>query len=168
MKYTILPAAASHLPYLPGIEAAAGELFPIEDLPEPVRAVGLSMADFERAQKDDLLWVMVDADDIPIAFLMAKIVDGYFHIAEFDVHPAHSRKGLGTQFLRHVLKIARQRDFEAATLTTFEHLPWNAPFYAKHGFRILAVDELEHGLAQILASEAEHGLKRRVAMLVSL
>jgi hypothetical protein len=29
-----------------------------------------------------------------------------------------------------------------ATLTTFEHVPWNAPYYRRRGFRVLDDGEL--------------------------
>jgi len=168
MNYTIHPAAPHHLPHLANIEDAAGELFPIEDLPEPLRSMSISTEDFATAQKNELLWVVVDQADIPLAFLMAEIVDGHFHIAEFDVHPRYGRKGVGTQLLHYVLAVAGQRGFEAATLTTFEHLPWNAPFYSKHGFEILAADQIGNELTKIVEREAAQGMKRRVAMQAKL
>lgn len=168
MNYTILPAAPGHLPYLPGIEDAAGELFPMEDLPEPVRSISLLPEDFEVAQKNELLWVVVDESNLPVAFLLASIVDGDFHIAELDVHPRHGRKGIGSQLLHYVLAVAGQRGFRAATLTTFEHLPWNGPYYARHGFEILKTAEIEKELAKILEEEAALGMKRRVAMKAKL
>lgn len=168
MNYTILPAAPEHLPYLREIEDAAGELFPLEDLPEPLRSLGLSPQNFEQAQKKDMLWVVVDEADLPVAFLLASIVDEDFHIAELDVHPRHSRKGIGAGLLRYVLGVAEGRGFRAATLTTFEHLPWNAPYYARQGFEILTADEVEEELADILQEEVKLGMKHRVAMRARL
>ncbi|MZD06511.1 GNAT family N-acetyltransferase, partial [Streptomyces sp. SID5785] len=51
-------------------------------------------------------------------------------------------------------------------LTTFRDVEWNAPYYARLGFRVLAEDEVTPGLARIRAAEAAHGLDRwpRVCM----
>ena len=168
MIYTILPSTPQHVPHLPRIEDAAGELFPIEDLPEPVRSLSISPEDFENAQKNELLWVVIDESDTPIAFLLAKIVDGHFHIAEFDVHPEHGRKGVGSRLLKYALAVAEQRAFRAATLTTFEHLPWNAPHYSKHGFERLPADEIGNELNKIVDKEGALGLQRRIAMKAKL
>lgn len=39
-------------------------------------------------------------------------------------------------------------------------MPWNAPYYARLGFRVLTDSELTDGLRKIRAEEAEHGLDR--------
>jgi hypothetical protein len=51
-------------------------------------------------------------------------------------------------------------------LTTFEYVPWNAPYYARLGFRILDDAEVTPGLRAIRRREAESGLDRgpRVCM----
>ncbi|RUQ46321.1 GNAT family N-acetyltransferase, partial [Corynebacterium pseudodiphtheriticum] len=43
----------------------------------------------------------------------------------------------------------------AVTLTTFKHVPWNAPFYTRLGFK----PETDPRLAQILADEYAHGFE---------
>ncbi len=168
MNYTILPATSQHLPYLPSIEDAAGELFPIEDLPEPLRSISLLPEDFENALNKDLLWVVVDESNLPIAFLLARVIDGCIHITEFDVHPDHGRRGVGSQLLNYVLVVAKQRAFQAVTLTTFEHLPWNALYYSKHGFEVIGTDKIGDELAQIVKKEKALGMRRRVAMKIRL
>jgi hypothetical protein len=44
------------------------------------------------------------------------------------------------------------------TLTTFEHVPWNAPYYARHGFAVLSEHELGPGLRRLRDEETRHGL----------
>jgi GNAT superfamily N-acetyltransferase len=152
MKYTIVPAAPEHLPYLP----------------EPLRSINRSSEEFVTALNNGLLWVVVDNAHIPVAFLLASIIDGCIHIAEFDVHPDHGKRGVGTKLLDHVLAVAKARAFPAATLTTFEHLPWNAPFYRKRGFEVIGVDKIGDELAQIVRNEKALGMRRRVAMKMAL
>ena len=52
------------------------------------------------------------------------------------------------------------------TLTTFAEVPWNAPYYARLGFTILATDQLTPGLRRIRDHEVARGLDAwpRVAM----
>jgi GNAT superfamily N-acetyltransferase len=168
MNYTILSATSIHLPYLPSIENAAEILFPIEDLPESLRSINTSLDDFKNAQDNNLLWVAIDESNIPIAFLLADIIDRCLHIAEFDVHPNYGNRGIGTELLKYVLLVAKQRSFPAVILTTFEHLPWNAPFYSHHGFEILSDRLIGTEFAEILHQEKISGLKRRVPMILRL
>ena len=64
------------------------------------------------------------------------------------------------------LRWARESAFCGATLTTLRHVPWNAPFYERFGFRVLDPKELTPPLSSLLRSEIERGLpaKNRVAM----
>ena len=54
----------------------------------------------------------------------------------------------------------------ALTLTTFAYVPWNAPYYARCGFRVLDDAEITPGLRAIREQEAALGLDRwpRVCM----
>jgi hypothetical protein len=56
------------------------------------------------------------------------------------------------------------------TLSTFRHVAWNAPFYARLGFRELAEEQLGPGLRRVRADEARRGLdlSRRLVMRLDL
>jgi catechol 2,3-dioxygenase-like lactoylglutathione lyase family enzyme len=45
------------------------------------------------------------------------------------------------------------------TLSTFRDVPWNGPFYRKHGFRELQPAEWTPGMRAIREKEAHHGLR---------
>ena len=47
------------------------------------------------------------------------------------------RKGIGAALIGQVAGYLRQRQMPALYLTTFTHVPWNAPFYARLGFTAL-------------------------------
>jgi hypothetical protein len=51
-------------------------------------------------------------------------------------------------------------------LTTFAHVPWNAPYYVRCGFRVLDDAEITQGLQAIREREAAMGVDRwpRVCM----
>lgn len=164
MSYIVKPAALHHVPALSEIERAAATLFVSEDLPESFRNDQISTARFEEAQRNERLWVAVNATDQPVGFLMAEIVDDTLHVSEMSVHPDHSRRGLGATLLRHVLLVAEHFGHHAVSLTTFSHVPWNAPFYQRQGFVVLPDDECGPGLRALLAQERARGLHHRVAM----
>jgi hypothetical protein len=56
--------------------------------------------------------------------------------------------------------------YEVIRLSTFVNIEWNAPYYTRLGFCILAEDELGPGLLEVRREEAEAGLDvaRRVFM----
>jgi GNAT superfamily N-acetyltransferase len=102
----------------------------------------------------------VDSADRPVAYLVAEPVDGALHVEQVSVHPAHARSGIGRALLDEVGAAG------PLTLTTFADVPWNAPYYARLGFRVLPESEWTPGLRAIRAREAAIGLDRwpRVCM----
>jgi ribosomal protein S18 acetylase RimI-like enzyme len=166
--YVIKRAELHHMQTLPSIELAAAEMFSPEDLPQSFRTDHTSIYDLQSAGKHGRLWVAVDDHDIPVGFLMADIVDDNFHISEIDVHPDHVGRGIGTRLLHAALSEASARKYNAVTLTTFAHIPWNAPFYRSRGFSVMSEHNCGTGLSAILRNERLRGLKNRIAMCHTL
>jgi len=163
--YKIRPANSQDIPALPEIERAAGGLFAGLDLVQDSEDHTVPVEELERARKTGRLWVATE-DEQPVGFAMATIVDGLAHLEELDVHPRHSRRGLGTALVERVCEWAKSEGFAAITLSTFRDVPWNAPFYTRLGFRIVTEDELTEGLLQLREAEADQGLpiSKRVVM----
>jgi GNAT superfamily N-acetyltransferase len=103
------------------------------------------------------IWVM-EQDDVLVGYAAVDIVDGLGHLEQISVDPRHGRRGYGAAVLAQVYEWARDNRLTAVTLTTFEHVPWNAPYYARHGFRVLEDHELGPELRQVRAAEALLGL----------
>lgn len=160
----IRQAAAPDLPRLQDIERAAGRAF---------AEIGMTaVADDEPPSLDELrahlgrCWVWCDDTDRPVAYLMADVVDGAAHIEQVSVDPAHARRGVGRALIDHAAGWARDRGYTAVTLTTFRDVAWNAPYYTRLGFDVLAGAELTTTLRALLHEEARNGLAQwpRVAM----
>lgn len=114
----------------------------------------------------DLLLVAVDQLDQPFGFLAGLAMADAVHIAEIDVIRHWQKKGVGRRLMQAVIETVRARGASGVTLTTDRHVPFNAPFYASLGFRILDENERSAELTRILEREVEHGADpaRRVAM----
>jgi hypothetical protein len=52
---------------------------------------------------------------------------------------------------------ATGQGFDAVTLTTYRDVPWNAPFYARLGFVVVAEQDLSRGLVAIRVHERVAG-----------
>jgi GNAT superfamily N-acetyltransferase len=107
-----------------------------------------------------MAWVAVDQADEPVAYLIADPVDHNIHVEQVSVHPDHARRGIGRSLLEWTAKHAVTQGASALTLTTFKHVPWNAPYYLRCGFRLLDESEWTPGLRAIRERESAHGLDR--------
>lgn len=163
-------AAESELPVLQDVEIAAGRCFRDVGMPEIAGDEPLSLGELDAYRIAGCAWVAVDGDDRPGAYLIAKPVDGNLHVEQVSVHPDHARRGIGRALVEHAAKHAAERGMPALTLTTFTEVPWNAPYYARIGFTVLAEADAGPGLRAIRAEEAAHGLDRwpRVCMVRSV
>jgi GNAT superfamily N-acetyltransferase len=169
--YRIEPARREHLDRLPDIELAAAGIFSAEDLTPEQRSDSHLVSDFECAAREGRLWTAVSTStEQPVGFAMTTRVDGAAHLYELDVLPEHGRRGIGAALVAAVADRAREAGSRCVTLTTFRHVPWNAPFYARLGFRELSDDELTPGLAEHLRREADAGFdpEKRIAMRLEL
>ncbi|MFD5399355.1 GNAT family N-acetyltransferase [Streptomyces sp. NPDC127097] len=172
--------ALDELPVLRAIERAAGE---------PFRALGMAaiaddeppsiaqLTEFQRAGRALAAYEEAGPGGEggrPVGYLLWEPVDGCTHIEQVSVHPEYAHRGIGRALIDRARKAAplpssrRGKDGGpvALTLTTFTEVPWNAPYYARIGFRVLPEAELTPGLRAIRAHEAALGLDRwpRVAM----
>lgn len=76
-----------------------------------------------------------------MGYAIAQDVDGEAYLCQIDVHPGYGRRGVGRKLVERVCMWAKDRDYHRILLSTFLDIEWNAPFYAKLGFKILAEDE---------------------------
>jgi len=105
------------------------------------------------------------AGDPPVGFALVEVLDGEALLWQLSVLPSAGRRGIGGALLAAVDDWAAGAGFTSVVLTTFRDVPFNAPFYARHGFEI--VDDLSPGLAAVRAHERAIGddaLGPRVAM----
>lgn len=158
-------AEPAELNRLPAVERAAARLFPPGRIPDPDQTHPVE--ELLGYLRQGLLWVAAD-EHRPLGYVCAGTLDGALHVHELAVDPAHGRRGIGTALMRRAMVEAPTRRLDRVTLTTFDDLPWNAPFYQRLGFRILAPNELSAALAAILERERAAGMIRRVAMRFSV
>lgn len=154
----IREARAEDLPTMRDIEVAAGEAFrnlgmgTVADDPPP------SLETLANYQQDGKAWVAADSGDVAVAYIVVDVVERFAHIEQVTVHPFHARQGLGRKLIDEVGLWAATLGLDGMTLTTFEAVPWNAPYYARLGFQPVPEREWSGGLHRIVQSERAHGL----------
>jgi GNAT superfamily N-acetyltransferase len=166
-SYTIRSARPDDLPTLPSIERAAAAQFrntPYANLADDDLVSAEVNLDHER------VWVVADQHDQPVGFAIVHPLEQSVHLHELDVHPQYARQGLGRQLITTVAEWARTHGATALTLTTFDNVAWNGPYYARLGFRTLDVTALSPDLAVVRQAEAEAGLPmaHRICMQLDL
>lgn len=168
---TIRRARAEDVPNLPSIELSSGALFDrvtLESTADPDETLPIST--LNEALANNGLWVAVDESDQPMGFVAVTDHGEESFVAQLSVMTEAQGRGLGRVLMRTAIEDARARGQRAVTLTTFRKVPWNAPFYAELGFRLLAPDELSPHLVGVRADEAARGLlpAERCAMRLDL
>lgn len=113
-----------------------------------------------------LVWVACLNDDVPIGAVIVTAHGETAHIEELNVLPEFGRRGIGAALLEHVCEWAKQSGSRTATLSTFRDIPWNQPFYRKHGFEEIPYDELNAQQLSMREIEISKGLpiEKRVIM----
>lgn len=165
--YLIRMRVAADDPALVGVENRASELFRDHGFPD-VADASVPDADVLRSMMaGQRVWVAVDATDRPVGFAVAAAIDGYLHLRELSVDPAHGRKGVGTALVETVVAEARAGNFAGTSLTTFRDVPFNAPFYTRLGFAIMPLDAAPAAVKAQFLSEMPPGIdpESRVLML---
>ena len=116
-------AEPADLPVLAGIElsgeamfAAAGIVFP----PGPATVD-------EAIDRGAEVWVV---DHPPLAFAAVMVMDSHPHLEQISVRADQARRGIGGLLLDDVVR----RYGPGLTLLTFRDVPWNGPWYLRHGF----------------------------------
>jgi GNAT superfamily N-acetyltransferase len=145
------------IPWLAPIERAATERFRGHPAFESFWRQNFPDELFASHVRSRTLWVVTIDDSPPVGMAFTSEIDGIAHLEEIDVHPDVAGKGVGSELLEAVAGIARVSGYPAITLSTLVDVPWNAPFYAKRGFRILAPHELTPGLLRLQRREAAGG-----------
>jgi len=143
---------------LPGIEAAGGVAFAGIGMPEIADDLDPTVEELEPYQQAGRAWVALASGDQPVAYLIADEVDGCCHIEQVTVHPDYGRRGVGRKLIEEAAGWAAAHGLPALTLTTFTEVPWNAPYYLRCGFRVLADTEITPELRAIRTAEAARGL----------
>lgn len=101
--------------------------------------------------------VLVEGEP-PAGFALVGRLDGNLHLDQLAVHPDHMRQGIGGRLVTAVREHALACGAPAVTLTTYRDVPWNAPWYVRHGFTVLPERQWGPRLRALVEHERELGL----------
>ena len=166
MAVTIARAVAAQVPALCAIERAAVELFRGHRAWPAYAAMAIPPELLEVAVSRGLVWVALE-EGAPVGFVWLQdgMAEGALEIAEIDVLPAHGRQGIGAALLEHACAWAGEAGYQRIDLGTLADVPWNAPFYARHGFA--TVDKADPAFARARERDRENGFPDALRVFMS-
>ncbi|WP_027485732.1 4-(cytidine 5'-diphospho)-2-C-methyl-D-erythritol kinase [Rhodanobacter sp. OR87] len=167
MSFPIERAEPSEVEALCAIEREAVQLFRGHPAWPSYSAVSIPPELLRQAIDRGLVWVARDAAGEPVGFvwLDTELADGAIGIAEIDVLPAYGRRGIGAALLEHACAWAREAGYRRVDLGTLAEVPWNAPFYANHGFAV--VDKNDPAFAFARERDRENGFPDELRVFMS-
>jgi predicted N-acetyltransferase YhbS len=101
---------------------------------------------------------VAEVDGELVGWVYLGTIDGEPCVGQISVAVAHGRKGIGTALLTHAIDRARARGAASVVLNTQRDAPWNAPWYARHGFEVVPESEWSPGLRAVTEAQREAGL----------
>ena len=113
----------------------------------------------ERAASPGFILVLSEhAEGAAVGFVHVTEGEGFAHLEQLSVLPAHARKGYGRALVDAAKIATAARGYRRISLRTFAEVPWNAPFYETCGFtESEPVSDFHRGL---LDSETTLGIWR--------
>jgi len=157
--YSIRRARPEEVARIREIEDLAGALFSGLGLIDETLDTSFPAEDLRRLVAMGQVWVASAEDSLLVGMVIASVREGAVYVEELDVVPAHGRRGLGARLLGTVCSWAELQGYPAVTLSTFRDVPWNGPFYRKHGFVDLPPAAWTPRMQAIREQEAKHGLQ---------
>jgi len=149
------------------IEQDASRLFSGTRHEAETSAGGLPASRFKVAMDQHLVWSVQSGTGYILGFGLVIWLESGAHLHELSVRRDWTGRGIGSRLLARIVKELASRGHESLTLSTFTDVPWNAPFYAKHGFQPTQEHEIPPALGAIRRSEARGGLNMAYRVLMT-
>ena len=158
---------ASEVERMREIEIAAGAAFRDVGMDEIASDSPMSDVALQAYVTGGRALVAVTEDGLVAGYLLLDTVDDAGHVEQVSVDPAFRGERIGQRLVDAAAEWTREQGHDRLTLTTFEDVPWNAPYYKRLGFGRVAEKDLSPGLRAVRRHEAELGLDRwpRTAMV---
>jgi GNAT superfamily N-acetyltransferase len=103
-----------------------------------------------RCAREGNAFVAGRRDERPVGLLVMDRIDGLPYLEQLSVRRRAMGEGLGRRLLERAIEWAGG---EPLWLTTYGHIPWNRPFYERHGFVVMAESACPPGIVAILADQ---------------
>jgi GNAT superfamily N-acetyltransferase len=158
--FSIHTAQPDELGILCAIDEEASLLFPAHgiklDLSPEHEFARAEQARWLRAAERGRVFVAVDAAEARLGFAALDLVDGEPYLEQLAVRAVAMRRGIGAALLARAEAWAKAQAGSALWLTTYSHLPFNRPYYERHGYLLVAEEDCGPGILHHLAEQRRY------------
>jgi 4-diphosphocytidyl-2-C-methyl-D-erythritol kinase len=167
MSFVIERATDAQIEALCAIERAAVQMFRGHEIWPAYEVAEIPPDILRDAIARGHVWVALSQAREPIGFVCLDTEEGghALGIAELDVLPEWGRRGIGSALLETAIDWARAAGYRRVDLGTLADVPWNAPFYARHGFAV--VDKNDKAFAFARDRDRENGFPDHLRVFMS-
>lgn len=136
---SIRPATTADAAAMLSIGDSADRLLAQHGYPQILDLPPLAPEAFASFVAENVAWLAA-LDRRPAGFVVAGQVADAWWLREIAVDPACGGRGIGSALLTTAIDHGRGLGLARMALSTFRHVPFNAPFYARRGFSPLEPD----------------------------
>jgi GNAT superfamily N-acetyltransferase len=144
-RFVIRVGTVEEIDTLCEIDADAGMLFEqaglFLDLPQDHEFAVTERLRWERSLAAGDALLAVDPSGHSLGFAACGTLDGEPYLDQLSVRIRAMRRGVGSTLLNAVENSVRTVGARALWLTTYDHLPWNRPFYERAGYVLMPEDD---------------------------
>ncbi|WP_295808042.1 GNAT family N-acetyltransferase [uncultured Nitratireductor sp.] len=151
---------------LPAVEVRAGQLFAAHGYAELAASPAMAADAFDKLASQNRTLVAAHDTDGAVGYAIAGAIGTFFHLKELSVAPEHGRRGLGGALVKAVVAESVARGLDGVSLSTFRAVPFNAPFYARHGFAELPLEDAPEALRARFLTEVPPGIPPESRLLM--
>jgi GNAT superfamily N-acetyltransferase len=155
--FTLRPAALADIAAIQDVGRDADQRFVDIRYAAFADDAGTPTAAAEKAIADGRITVAEHDGDL-LGWVYVGRIDGELCIGQISVARAHGKKGIGTALLRSVIDAAIARGEPSIVLNTQRDIPWNLPWYERHGFAVVAPGDWTPALKRIADEQSKAGL----------
>lgn len=98
-----------------------------------------------------LFFAIGEDADTRLGFVAMGIKDGCAFLEQISVLPDFMGRGVGGFLMDEAIAWSRNHGGGALWLTTYDHVPWNRPWYERRGFRVVPEEDWGPDIASTIA-----------------
>jgi len=168
--FRIVTASAKDANLLRAIDDDACELYALHgvhlDLPHNHAFAEAELARWQQAVERGQVFMALDSSGTAVGFAAVELLDGEPYLDQLSVRFAAMRRGIGGKLLQRAVAWACAAQGSALWLTTYDHLPFNRPYYEQRGFSVVPESACAEGLRRHLDEQRRNlpDPSQRIAM----
>jgi GNAT superfamily N-acetyltransferase len=111
-------------------------------------------------------FIAIDAAGEALGFATLDWLDGHPYLDQLAVRRSAMRRGIGGRLIARASEWAQAAGGAQLWLTTYAHLPFNRPYYERHGFITVPEPECAPDIVHCLAEQRDYlpAPEQRIAM----